>query len=268
MTQPAPLLAPELKRLLRTLKLGQMADTLPERAALAKSHNLSHLDFLEQILADEATRREARSAGRRAQAAHLDPAMVLEAFDDTAETTYDRAVLDEVASLRFVDAAQNVLILGPVGVGKAHLASAIGHICCRRRFSVAFERADKLFKRLKVSRLDGSHEAEMRKLVAVDALIVDDLALTSLDATATADFYETIAERHRRSATVITSNRDPSEWIAKMADPLLAQSAVDRLQSAAWELVIEGPSYRQREKPTLAPTSSTLPARGRRQRRT
>ena len=81
----------------------------------------------------------------------------------------------------------------------------------------------------------------------------DDFALHTLDATETADFYELTVERHKQTATVLTSNRDPSEWLAALADPLLAQSAIDRLQSAAWELVVEGESYRRRQKPSLTP---------------
>ena len=251
MTAPAPSVSPELKVLLRRLRLGQLLDTLPERAALAKAHQLSHLQFLEQLLADEVTRRDSTSAAVRARAAHLDPEMVLEAFDESAKITYDKAVLSELVSLRFVEQAQNAFILGPVGVGKTFLATALGHIACRRRFSVHFERADKLLKRLKAARLDASYEAEMRKLVRVDLLILDDFALSALDPTETADIYEAVVERHHSGATVLTSNRDPSEWLAMMSDPLLAQSAVDRLQSAAFELVIEGESYRRQEKPTL-----------------
>ena len=251
MTTPAPSISPELKSLLRRLKLGQLLDTLPERASLAKVHQLSHLQFLEQLLADEVTRRDGTSAVVRARAAHLDPHMVLEAFDESAKVTYDKAVLAELVSLRFVEAAQNAFILGPVGVGKTFLATALGHIACRRRISVHFERTDRCLKRLKAARLDASYDAEMRKLVRVELLILDDFALAALDATETGDIYEAVVERHRTGATVLTSNRDPSEWLAMMSDPLLAQSAVDRLQSAAYELVIEGESYRRREKPTL-----------------
>ncbi|HZD65729.1 MAG TPA: ATP-binding protein [Acidimicrobiales bacterium] len=149
-----------------------------------------------------------------------------------------------------------------VGVGKTLLATALGHIACRRRIGVHFERSDKLHKRLKAARLDASHEAEMRKLVGVEMLIIDDFALRSLDATETADIYELVIERHHQAATVLTSDRDPSEWLGVMADPLLAQSAVDRLTSAAWELVIEGESYRQREKPRFdRPPETPRPAR-------
>ncbi|MHB8431448.1 MAG: ATP-binding protein [Acidimicrobiales bacterium] len=251
MSALTPSVSPELKVLMRKLKLGQLIDTLPERLALAKSHDLGHAEFLEQLFSDEVTRRDGHSAGRRARAARLDPNMVLEAWDEDAKITYDRAVWSELVSLRFVEQARNAFILGPVGVGKTFMATALGHIACRRRISVHFERAEKLHKRLKAARLDASYDQEMRKLIGVTLLIVDDFALTAMDTTETADIYELCVERHHAAATVLTSNRDPSEWLAVMADPLLAQSAVDRMKSAAWELVIEGESYRQNEKPTI-----------------
>ncbi len=266
MTAPAPTVPPELKRLMRNLKLGRLLDTLPERLALARSHDLTHIEFLEQLFSDEVQRRETDSAGLRARAAHLDPDMTIECWDETANITYDRAVWSELVSLRFAEQARNAFVLGPVGVGKTFLATALGHIACRRRVSVHFERFDQVLKRLKVARLDASYEAEMRKLIGVDLLIIDDFALQSLNATETADVYELVVERHHRGSTVLTSNRDPSEWLAVMADPLLAQSAVDRLKSAAWELVIEGESYRQREKPAIATAADAPPVRRRRPR--
>ena len=248
---PTATVSAELAAVLRRLKLGQMLDTLPERLTLARQGPLPHADFLEMVLTDEITRRDRASASVRARAAHLDPTMVVEAWDDTAKVSFDKAMWAELTTLRFVEDAANALVLGPVGVGKTFLASALGHIACRRRFSVHFERADRLHKRLKATRLDASHDAEMRKLMRVDLLILDDFALQSLDAVETADFYELVVERHRRASTVITSNRDPAEMLAMMADPLLAQSAIDRLQSAAFELVVEGESYRRRQKPVV-----------------
>jgi DNA replication protein DnaC len=247
-----PPLDPELIATLRRLKLGQLADTLPERLALAKTNKLSHAELLHVVLADEVARRDTTSAGRRARAAGLDPTMTLDRWDTTAAVTFDRHVWDELCSLRFVDTANNAIIMGPVGVGKTFLATTLGHIAVRRRHSVHFERADHLFKRLRIARLDNSIDAELRKLLRVDVLVIDDFALSALDAAGTADFYETVVERHRRAPTIVTSNRDPSEWLGLMTDPLLAQSAVDRLKSAAYELVVDGESYRHRQKPTVA----------------
>jgi DNA replication protein DnaC len=243
--------SPDLRTTLRALKLGQMLATLPERLTLARQQQMTHADFLELVLADEVTRREAKSAGLRARAAGLDPAMRLDTWDQTAAIRYDRQLWNELASPRFIDAAHGALILGPVGVGKTHLACALGHIAIRRRRTVHMASAAKLFKRLKAARLDNTLDYEIRRLVGVDLLIIDDLALQPLDAAETTDFYEICAERHQRASTVATSNRTPEEWLSIMADPLLAQSAVDRLASTAHELIIEGESYRRRQKPSI-----------------
>jgi DNA replication protein DnaC len=250
---PAPGIDAELKALLRRVKLGRMLDTLPERLALARSESLPHADFLSLLLSDEVERRDRSSAELRARAAKLAPGMRIDTFSTDTGAVFDRELWNELCSLRFADDARGAFILGPVGVGKTHLATALGHIAVRRRRSVLFARADQLFRHLKAARLDNSTEAEMRRLTRVDLLILDDFALQAMDQTETADFYELIVERHHKTATIITSNRDPSEWIAMMSDPLLAQSAVDRLVATSYELVIEGESYRRRQRPRHAP---------------
>jgi DNA replication protein DnaC len=175
----APTVTPELRALLRRVKLGRCLDTLPERLALAQTGGMGHAEFLELVLADEVARRETTSADRRSRAAGLDVSMTLDRWDETAKVTYDRAVWNELCSLRFVDGGHNAVIMGPVGVGKTFLATALGHAAVRRRYGVHFERCDRLLKRLRASRLDNSHDTEMRKLLRVDLLIVDDFALAA-----------------------------------------------------------------------------------------
>jgi DNA replication protein DnaC len=249
---PAPGIDADLKALLRRVKLGRMLDTLPERLALARAESLPHADFLSLLLSDEVERRDRSSAELRARAAKLGAGMRLDTFSTDTGAVFDRELWNELCSLRFLDDARGALILGPVGVGKTHLATALGHIAVRRRRSVLFSRADQLFRHLKAARLDNSIEAEMRRLTRFDLLILDDFALQAMDHIETADFYELIVERHHKTATIVTSNRDPSEWIALMSDPLLAQSAVDRLVATTYELVIEGESYRRRQRPQHA----------------
>jgi DNA replication protein DnaC len=250
-------LDPDLKALLRKVKLGRLTDTLPERLALARAESLPHADFLTLVLSDEVDRRDRASAELRARTAKLDPSMRLESFTAEGTARYDRELWAELCSLRFLTDTRGALVLGPVGVGKTHLATALGHIAIRRRHSVLFSRADQLFRRLKAARLDNSVEAEMRKLARIELLILDDFALQAMDPTETADFYELIVERHHRGSTVITSNRDPSEWIGVMSDPLLAQSAIDRLVASSYELIVEGQSYRRQQRPRHAASSAS-----------
>ena len=241
----------ELNAVLRRLKLGRMLDTLPERLVLARQQKMPHQDFLLLVLSDEVSRRESQATSLRANKAHLDPALELDAWDTTAKVTFDRALLGELATLRFLDSRQHVSIVGQVGVGKTFLAHALGHIACRRAASVLAVRADQMLKTLKHARLDHSHEAELRKLVAVDLLIIDDFCLDAMDPIESRDVYDILIERHRSGSIVVTSNRGPDEWIAAFADPMRAQSAIDRFTNNSYDLVIEGESYRKRLKPSL-----------------
>jgi DNA replication protein DnaC len=249
-TGPTDPIGADLTRTLRALKLGGMTATLPERLSLARQRKMGHAAFLELVLGDEIARRDSRSAMLRARTAGLEATMRLDTWDEPEDLTYDRMLWSDLTSLRFTEAGHGALILGPVGVGKTHLASALGHIGIRRRLSVHFARADKLFTRLRAARLDNTLDAEMRRLARVDLLILDDFALRPLDPTQTSDFYEIVVERHRKASTIVTSNREPAEWLTMTADALLAQSAVDRLTSGAHTLIVEGPSYRQRDQRT------------------
>lgn len=248
---PTDPLSPDLRTVLRRLKLSGMTDTLPERLVLARGQKMPHQDFLLLVLADEAARRDSQSAILRAQRARLDPTMQLDAWDATAQVTLDRALLNELVSLRFLETQAHVTIVGPVGVGKTFLAHALGHIACRRRLSALAIRADHMLKTLKHARLDNSYEAELRKLIAVDLLILDDFGLDAMDATESRDAYDIFTERHRAGSMIVTSNRGPDEWLATFSDPVRAQSAIDRFTSNSYDLVIEGESYRRRLKPKL-----------------
>jgi DNA replication protein DnaC len=247
---PDPI-SPDLKTVLRRLKLSRMLDTLPERLALARQEKTPHQELLLLVLQDEVQRRDSVAVNLRSEKAHLDPQAQLENWDETAKVSFDRALLGELASLRFLESHHHVLIVGPVGVGKTFLAHALGHVACRRGFSALALPVDKVLKSLRHARLTNSYETELRKLLAVDLLILDDFCLDQMDAQESRDAYEILTERHRSGSVVVTSNRGPDEWLATFADPLRAQSVIDRFANNAYDLVIEGESYRSRLKPTL-----------------
>ena len=130
MTTSSTALDPELRAALKKLKLGQMIETLPERLILAKKSKLSYEELILLVLRDEIDRRDSTATGRRVRNAGLDPDMVLERWDPTAKVSYDRRILDELVCLRFIESRRNVVILGPVGVGKTFLATALAHVAC------------------------------------------------------------------------------------------------------------------------------------------
>ncbi len=251
MATKTPVLNPELVSALKRLRLGRIAESLPERLVLADKQDVAFDELLLMLLTDEITRRDNTAADNRAHEAGLDPTMRLEQWDKTSKVSFDKRMLSEPVSLRFLEAHRHVCILGPVGVGKTFVASALGHVACRHGYNVRFARADATLRRLRQSRFDNSRDAEMIALTSVDLLIIDDFALEPMTKEESKDVYQLFLERTGRASMIVTSNRDTAEWLAMFDDVLLAQSAVDRFRNAAYDFVMEGESYRPRLKPTL-----------------
>ena len=262
MPAAVPTVSADLVDALKRLRLGRIAETLPERLVLADKQELAFDEILLIILTDEIARRDNAAADNRATEAGLDPSMRLELWDKSAKVSFDKKVLAELVSLRFLETHRHVCILGPVGVGKTFLASALGHIACRHGYHVKFARADETLKRLRQSRFDNSRDAEMIALATVDLLILDDFALEPMTKEESKDVYQLFLERSGRASMIITSNRDTAEWLAMFDDVLLAQSAVDRFRNSAYDFIIDGDSYRPKLKPKIedADPPPTTPA--------
>jgi DNA replication protein DnaC len=250
----------ELITALKRLKLGRIAETLPERLVLAEKNDTPLDDLLLLILTDEIARRDSTAAQVRARDAGLDVSMRIELWDKTAKVSFDKRMLSELGSLRFLEAHRHVVVLGPVGVGKTFIAQALGHIACNHGYHVRFIRGDEMLRRLRQSRFDNSRDAEMLALCTVDLLILDDFALEPMSKEESRDVYQLFLERTGRASMIVTSNRDTAEWLAMFDDVLLAQSAVDRFKNAAYDFLMEGESYRPRLKPKLDDKSAPPPA--------
>ncbi len=168
-----------------------------------------------------------------------------------SKVSFDKRMVAELTSLRFLEAHQHVVVLGPVGIGKTLVPQALGHIACRHGYYVRFTRADEMLRKLRQSRFDNSREPEMIALTSVDLLIIGDFALEPMTKEQSRDVYQLFLERTGRGSIVVTSNRDAAEWLATFDEVLLAQSAVERFKNAAYDFIVEGESYRSRLKPTL-----------------
>jgi DNA replication protein DnaC len=240
---------PDLVRLLKRLKLGPLLPTLPERLVLARAQQLDYAAFLTLLLADEVQRRDQQALERRLLGAGFEDRVTLDDVDWSSPVNLDRRQLQQLFTLDFLARHEHVILVGPVGVGKTMLAQCLGAAAVRASHTVRFVRADALLKELGQARADHSFEQVFRRYLAPELLIVDDFGLHRLTAQQSSDLYELVIERHRRTSFVLTSNRSVDEWLGLFDDPILGNSALDRLANAAHQLVLDGPSYRARLAP-------------------
>ena len=224
-------LTPDLVRRLKRLRLGGLLPTLPDRVTHARQGKLSHVEFLELLLQDEIDRRDSHGLSLRLEQAVFEETACFEQI----VVSFDRARVRELFSLHWLAQQENVIFCGPVGVGKTFLACALGHRACRAGHRVRCVAVTKLLQALHQSRADNSFERELRR---------------KLSAQQSSDFYDVLVERHRRAATIITSNRAVDEWVALFDDPILANSALDRFAHRAHQIVMKGPSLRAASAPS------------------
>ena len=248
---------------LKKLRLSGILETLDLRSRQAGDENLSHSEFLFRLLCDEVERRDGRQLEQRLRRANFESHRTLEDFDWRFNPELPKEKLLELGTCSFVAKKEVVLLCGPSGTGKSHLAQALGHRACRIGHSVLYTSAHSFFTSLRAARADNSYDRLLLRFGSVDLLILDDLGLRPLAPDEAMDLYELIRLRYERGAMLCTSNRAASEWGALFGDALLASAAMDRLLHHAHVVVMDGPSYRTqrtpKRKPTQDPTQEATP---------
>lgn len=244
-------LTPQLKQ----LRLSGILETLEARHRQAVDGKWSYVEFLEHLLQDEVQRRGQRQLNLRLRRATLDTTKTMETFDFNFNPSLNRQQLLALAAGDFIRDKRNVIICGPTGVGKSHLAQALGQEACRRGFDVLFTNAYKMLQHLHGGRADDSLDRRLKTYRRPDLLILDDFGLKPLQAPAPTDLYDIISERYEHGSILLTSNRPPAEWPGLFGDPLLAAAGIDRLCHRAEIIIIRGESFRAKDRQQLQEVS-------------
>lgn len=236
---------PELTHSLKQLRLSGILDSLEARNREAIDRKLAFTDFLSLLVHDEVARRENKKLDLRLRRANFRSQKTLEGFDFDRLPNLNRAAIHDLATCRFIDEKVAVLIAGPCGTGKSHLAQALGHAAARQGHDVLFTTQSQLLASLRSAAAVGNYDRRFQYLTKLPLLIVDDFGLKPLRSPEDEDFHDLIAERYERVATILTSNLDFPEWgEAFLGNKMIGAATLDRLRHGAYKIILDGDSYR------------------------
>lgn len=238
---------PNLQQTLRKLRLSGLASSLDLRLREARGNQLDHLEFLELLLQDEMNVRRQRMVERRTKAADFREKRTLDSFDFSFNTSINRRQIHDLATGAFLARAEDILLIGPPGVGKSHLAQAIGHELIKAGKVVLYRSVFDILADLREDGNDHRHERTMKRYLKCDLLIIDDMGVKQLPPRSGEHLFEIIMRRYELRSTLMTSNRPLEEWGKLIGDVPAATAILDRFLHHANVIKIKGKSYRMHQ---------------------
>jgi len=237
----------ELEQALRALRLSGMIATLQARALQVAHHQMDFTEAFASLVQDELDRRRSRLLERRFTLSGLPERKDLKDFDWSYNPRIPKREVLELATLKFVEAREGALLLGPPGVGKSHVAKALAHLAVQRGYKVFYREAHALIEEINEARELGELRKYRAQMKAAELLVIDDLFLRKLPANAGDELAEVIMSRYEKLSTVITSNRPVDDWGKLLGDVVVVTPLLDRLMHHGHLLKFEGKSWRLKE---------------------
>lgn len=238
----------QLVKQLSQLKLAGIIKTLDIRNQEAIKSNLSYVEFLELLIEDELTNRKDNAYKKKFYRAHFPYTKTLEEFDFTFQEKLDKRLIFDLATCNFIRKKENVIFIGPPGVGKTHLSIAIGLKAIAQNFNVIFTTVSDMLSNILISKADGTFYQKLKYYTNCDLLILDELGYKRLNPNVVDEFFEVISRRYEKSSTIITSNKSFKEWGDIFHDSVLASAIIDRIIHHCNVVIIQGESYRMKDK--------------------
>ena len=246
----------ELAHIFRALKAPAAARAMPKLAERAREESWSHERFLEAVLSSEIASRESHGGESRIKAARFPSRKTLEEFDFTFQRSVKRQVIEHLGQLDFLHGRENVVMLGPPGTGKTHLAVAIGIRACLAGQRVAFATATEWVAKLGEAKRAGNLETELARLGRIPLLVVDEVGYIPFDPEAANLMFSLVSARYERASLIVTSNKTFSAWGETFGDEVTAAAMIDRLVHHAEILALKGDSYRLQGKDLASPRAA------------
>jgi len=233
---------------LRYLKLNTIEELLDNFLEIAARDSKTTMEVLDYLFEQEKKHRGSAAIERRMKSAVFPVKKTVDEFNFEFQSSIDKKVIEDLATLRFVHNAENVVLLGPPGVGKSHLAIALGVKAAEAGISVYFTNAGDLIERLKIANREGMLEKKLKSLMKFKVLIIDEMGYLPFDEEGAHCLFQLISRRYEKSSTIFTSNKSYGEWGEIFKDHVIAAAVLDRILHHCTTINIKGESYRLKER--------------------